>query len=271
VRYASLLGSAFRAHAPALALSLLDPKLNFSEEEGAAGAPPSAVPRADGQPLSPHDLKRISSYASALVDHHLVRDLVPPLARAYFAGRLPVSLSYAQAAILVVLGLQQRELSDVEATLGLPSSQVLALFNKSMRRLHACLRASEEARVRAALPEPAPAPDMQPLAVGVDEDLEEGAARVNAAMREQQAALLGTLDMERYAIRGQDAEWDAALRGKGVPKTGFLSVKRGAGGAEGGEAEAEAPEAPRSEHKKQKKHKERDGERGSDKKRREST
>jgi N-acetyltransferase 10 len=140
-----------------------------------------------------------------------------------------------------------------------------------MRRLHACLRASEEARVRAALPEPAPAPDMQPLAVGVDEDLEEGAARVNAAMREQQAALLGTLDMERYAIRGQDAEWDAALRGKGVPKTGFLSVKRGAAG-EGGaaEAEAEAPEAPRSEHKKHKKHKERDGERGSEKKRRES-
>ena len=267
VRYASLLGSAFRTHAPALALSLLDPKLNFSEEEGAAGAPPSAVPRADGQPLSPHDLKRLNSYASALVDHHLVRDLVPPLARAYFAGRLPVSLSYAQAAIFVVLGLQQRELADVETTLNLPSSQVLALFNKAMRRLHACLRASEEARVRAALPEPAPAPDMQPLAIGVDEDLEEGAARVNAAMREQQAALLGTLDMERYAIKGQDSEWDAALRGKGVPKTGFLSVKRGAAG-EGAEAEAEA-EAPRSE-KKQKKHKERDGERGSEKKRRES-
>jgi N-acetyltransferase 10 len=266
VRYSSLLGSAFRAHAPALALSLLDPKLNFSEEEGAAGAPPSAVPRADGAPLSPHDMKRLNSYASALVDHHLVRDLLPPLARAYFAGRLPVSLSYAQAAILVVLGMQQRELSDVEATLNLPTSQVLALFNKAMRRLHACLRASEEARVRAALPEPAPAPDMQPLALGVDEDLEEGAARVNAAMREQQQALIGTLDLERYAIRGGDGDWDAALRGKGVPKTGFLSVKRAPGEDDAAEAQQEV--VPPSAERKSKKHKDRDGERGSEKKRR---
>ncbi len=265
VRYASLLAGAFRSHPPALALSLLDPKLNFTEEEGAAGAPPSAVPRADGAPLSPHDLKRLSSYAAALVDHHLIRDLVPPLARAYFAGRLPVSLSYAQAAILLCLGLQQRELADVDAALGLPTSQVLALFNKAMRRLHSCVRVSEEARARAALPRHGAAPALLPHAVGVEEDLAEGAAEANALMREQQAALLGTIDMGQYAIRGEEGDWDSALKGKGVPKTGFLSVKR----AHDPEAEeAAAPAAAEGDAKRKKKHGGKEGGGGGDKKKR---
>jgi N-acetyltransferase 10 len=64
------------------------------------------------------------------VDHHLVYDLLPSLARAYFARRLPASLSHGQAAILAVLGLQQRDVSACERELGLPANQVLALFNK---------------------------------------------------------------------------------------------------------------------------------------------
>lgn len=37
---------------------------------------------------------------------------------------------------------------QVEAELGLPASQVLALFNKAVRRLHGHLRAAKEAEVR---------------------------------------------------------------------------------------------------------------------------
>ena len=149
VRYTALLGSAFREHAPALALSLLSPALAFSEEEAAAAAPSAAdgVRRADGAPLSPYDMRRLQSYASNTVDHHLIRDLVPSLARAYFARRLPVPVSYAQAAILLTLGLQQRDVTAVEAALSLPSSQVLALFNKTVRKLHGALRAAAERRV----------------------------------------------------------------------------------------------------------------------------
>ena len=58
-------------------------------------------------------------------------DLLPALARAFFARRLPASLSFGQAAILTALGLQQRGLDDVGAALGLPANQVLALFNKA--------------------------------------------------------------------------------------------------------------------------------------------
>jgi N-acetyltransferase 10 len=143
--------------------------------------------------------------------------------------------------------------------LNLPTSQVLALFNKAMRRLHACLRVAEESRARAELPAHGAAPALLPHAVGVDEDLAEGAAEANALMREQQAALLGTLNMSQYAIRGEEGDWDTALKGKGVPKTGFLSVKRAhdtdAEGADGGGDAAAAATTPGDgEHKKKKKH-----------------
>ncbi len=54
-------------------------------------------------------------------------DLLPALSRAYLGGRVPVSLSYGQAAILLVLGLQLKEVADLEDTLSLPANQVGAV------------------------------------------------------------------------------------------------------------------------------------------------
>lgn len=70
------------------------------------------------------------AYSNNVVDHHLVLDLLPSLARAYFSRRLPATLSPGQAAILTVLGLQQRDVSACERDLGMQSNQILALFNK---------------------------------------------------------------------------------------------------------------------------------------------
>jgi N-acetyltransferase 10 len=135
-----------RRYSPALALTLLDPKLDFSEAETAAGTQAGAVVgRADGSGTSPHDLRRLQAscadeavrrvvcgrflgtlradnlsvhlrcltnppvdlrpqaYSNNLVDHHLVLDLLPGLAGAYFAGRLPVSLTYGQVRVRVWL------------------------------------------------------------------------------------------------------------------------------------------------------------------------
>jgi len=238
VRYASLLAGAFREHSPALALSLLAPRLSFSDAEAALGCAPALVPRADGSPLSPHDLRRLSAYCGGLVDHHLVRDIVPPLARAFFAQRLPASLSHAQAALLAVIGLQQRELEDAEKALNLPAAQALALFNKSMRRIFACLQAAETSRAEAELPANdstalrATVAAMAPHPVSLEEEMAEGAREV---LREQQKALVEALDVRRYAIKGTDDEWGAALAGSrqgAQPGGGLLSVKRAKGEGE---------------------------------------
>ena len=78
----------------------------------------------------------MQAYSNNLVDHHLILDLLPFLARAYFARRLPAPMSYGQAAILVSLGLQQRDVSECEKALNLPASQILALFNKVRQLQH---------------------------------------------------------------------------------------------------------------------------------------
>ncbi len=90
----------------------------------------------------------LQAYANNLVDHHLILDLLPPLARAFFSRKLPASLSHAQAAILLSLGLQMKEVSGAEQELQLPANQVLALFNKVGLRLQR-QRLATEARMQA--------------------------------------------------------------------------------------------------------------------------
>uniref|UniRef100_A0A1D2A005 RNA cytidine acetyltransferase n=2 Tax=Auxenochlorella protothecoides TaxID=3075 RepID=A0A1D2A005_AUXPR len=218
-RFAALLPAAFRAFPPALALSVLDPRLAWSEAEVQAGVQGGlALAKLDGGELSPHDLKRLQAYSANLVDHHLILDLVPPLAGAYFAGRLPATLSYTQAAILLSLGLQRLDIAQVEEALGLPASQTLALFNKALRRLHAHLRAAKEAAVERTLPAPKPLA-LLPHAQDLDAELDEAAAAVRASS----APTFRPEDVEEYAIRFGDADLEEAV-GAGV-RPGLVSVK----------------------------------------------
>jgi len=50
-----------------------------------------------------HGLTPAQAYSNNLVDHHLILDLLPGLAAAFFAGHLPASMSLAQAAILLAM------------------------------------------------------------------------------------------------------------------------------------------------------------------------
>ena len=235
-RFASLLAGAFKEFAPALALSVLDPKLRFAESEAAAaaagGVAASRVIRADGQSVSPYDMKRLQAYAANLVDHHLILDLIPALSKSYFAGNIPVTLSYSQAAILLCLGLQQRDVSAVEASLDLPSSQVLALFSKAVRRLHQQLRAAKEAEVGRELPKAARHVTMVPHEDDLDAELDEGARAVSEAMKEA----IRPEELNLYAIRSGADDFEAAAAAAGggggaaLKSGGIVSVAGGKGG-----------------------------------------
>ena len=91
--------------------------------------------------LTEFDLRRLESYADNLVDYHLILDLLPLLSSMLFTSRLPVQLSFTQQAILIGLGLQHKSVDVISKELGLQVQQVLAQFNKAMRKCSQRLRA----------------------------------------------------------------------------------------------------------------------------------
>jgi len=215
---------------------------------GGAKAPPSSpssrsyplpVAHADGTPLTPHDLARLAAHAASLVDGNAVSDLVPPLAAAWCAGRLPVALSAAQAALLVSLGLQRSSADEAAAALGLPVQQCLALFSKASRRLHAHLRALAAAAADAAELPPRPTSAAAVAARGA------GAAAAAVAAERVSHAALESLDAEldeeaRRASKAAAAALAAELEGEDLAAfavgDGIVAEAEAAAAAAGGAA-----------------------------------
>ena len=94
--------------------------------------------------LTSYDLKRLEAYASNIVDHHIIMDLVPTLARLYYLDRLPIALSFTQGATLLGIGLQNKTIDDLEKDLKLEGRQLLANFNKVVVRITKFLRSLRE-------------------------------------------------------------------------------------------------------------------------------
>jgi len=219
-RFRSLLGAAFREFDPSLALVVLDPKLSFTDEQRESALQgDGSVAKSAGELFTPYDLKRLQAYSSNLVDHHLVLDLVPSLAHAFFAERLPANLSYIQAAILLMLGLQQRGIDSIQKHLDLPSNQILALFNKAVRKVHAHIKQVKIAAVDRALPT-AKQVDFQAHERDLDEDLEEAAEEVKQQMQER----LNADSLQKYAI-SDAADFQSVLQSKAPPTSGLVSLK----------------------------------------------
>ena len=245
-RLAALLGMSFRQMGVDLALSLLDPGAAATSSSAAAStADADVAPTSDQLDylLGPYDLKRLQSYSRNLVDHHLVMDLVPLLASLRFTGRLTTPLSHVQLAILLGLGLQHKNLEQIGGELGLPSSQVTALFNKAVRRMVGTLRKVVEDTEAATLPHSsadarAAGDALRPLeGGGLDAELDAGAAASLKQLQDDQARKQAAWldgdegELAQYAIKGSDADWDAALASGKAPK--HVSVKRAAGDANG--------------------------------------
>ena len=73
VRFITLLAGAFRAFAPALALSVLDPKLTFSDADSQqAVTAGTSVLKADGSSFTAYDLKRLQVYRAHLLGTALI-------------------------------------------------------------------------------------------------------------------------------------------------------------------------------------------------------
>ncbi|KAG9245727.1 GNAT acetyltransferase 2-domain-containing protein [Calycina marina] len=246
-RFLELLSDEFRVFPSILALSIdesskLGAKLDTSD-------PPRPLTRQDLDALlTPYDLKRLEAYANSLLDYRVIRDLVRRLAMTYFTGRLSaVKLTGIQSSILLALGLQHKDLSAIETELSLPSSQLLAMLTKIMRKLSSHFSALVSGAIEASLPardtigvsreDASGAHDDEivdekfaPLESALAEELEEGGDEAMAGLREKQRQMIDALPLDRYEIEDgtlgwKDAEKQVLSAMKGEQNNVVVSVK----------------------------------------------
>ncbi|KAI1491190.1 GNAT acetyltransferase 2-domain-containing protein [Biscogniauxia mediterranea] len=250
-RFLSLLSYNFRNFHHSLALSV--------DESASAGArlDPSYKPvplskEALDATLTPFDLKRLEAYANNLLDYHVILDLVPTLANFYFTGRIKrdVSLSGIQQAILLAVGLQRKEMDAVAEEINIPTSQLLAMFIKIMKKITSHFESLISNAIEATLPkrdaigvsvenasgvhdDEKVDTRFAPLQTSLENELEEGGDEALIELRKKQRELIDSLPLDQYEVEGDAPAWEdaekqvlnATQRGQSNPVVSVKSSK----------------------------------------------
>lgn len=142
--FLELLVHQFRSFSPQLALSIVRAMKNNKDKS------------IDRQVITKEELNKffltsrklaiLELYSKTLVDYHQVIPLMFRLSKLYFLDWLPesVDLSAVQATILLAIGIQGRSVNQTAAQLNLEPTQLLGLFNRSVKKLEAALLTIEE-------------------------------------------------------------------------------------------------------------------------------
>uniref|UniRef100_A0A673MAE7 RNA cytidine acetyltransferase n=1 Tax=Sinocyclocheilus rhinocerous TaxID=307959 RepID=A0A673MAE7_9TELE len=179
-RFLSLLSFQFSKFSPTLAL-------NISQNKNAKADSPAEL----AATFTPYDLKRLEMYSRNMVDYHLIMDMIPVIARMFFLKQLgDITLSVAQCALLLGIGLQHKSIDELEKEIELPGSQLMGLFNRVIRKVMQFFNTLQE----------------------------------NAVEAEMVATKDISMEPTVYMIRGDDEEWDHVLKKAG--HTAIVSIKR---------------------------------------------
>uniref|UniRef100_A0A1A8N845 RNA cytidine acetyltransferase n=1 Tax=Nothobranchius pienaari TaxID=704102 RepID=A0A1A8N845_9TELE len=214
-RFLSLLSYQFSGFSPSLALSILQNKKSKEETSSLSSADLAAH-------FTPYDLRRLELYSRNMVDYHLIMDLVPAVARLFFLKQLgDVSLSAAQCALLLGIGLQHKTVDQLEKELDLPSSQLMGLFNRLIRKFVQTFTSIQEKAIEADMVTTKDV-SMEPTVRSLNEDLSE-AAKEFEEMHKKDLDKVKEMNLEEYTIRGKDEEWDQVLKTAG--NSAVISIK----------------------------------------------
>lgn len=129
---------------------------------------------------------------------------------------------FSLQAILLGIGLQHKTVDTLSTELELPSSQLLALFNRSIRRIVQYLNSILEEEVEKTLITRKEV-NLTPVAKSMQMELEEAASELEKKQKKELEKLKKE-NFEQFAIKGSEEEWGKALSGKG--KKNIITVKR---------------------------------------------
>ncbi|XP_072475293.1 RNA cytidine acetyltransferase isoform X2 [Notamacropus eugenii] len=216
-RFLSLLAYQFSAFSPALALNILQNK-NIGEKSQAE------LSRAELEvAFLSYDLKRLEMYSRNMVDYHLIMDLIPAISRMHFLNQLgQLSLSAAQSALLLGVGLQHKTMDQLEKEIELPCSQLMGLFNRIIRKVVQLFSVIQEKAIEEQM---GAAKDvvMEPTLKSLSEDLDEAAKEFQEKHRKE-VGKLKNMDLSQYIIRGDDEDWNEVLN-KAGQNASIVSLK----------------------------------------------
>ncbi|XP_028917575.1 RNA cytidine acetyltransferase [Ornithorhynchus anatinus] len=216
-RFLSLLSYQFSTFSPSLALNILQNK-NIGKKVLAA------LSRQELEAVFiSYDLKRLEMYSRNMVDYHLIMDMIPTISRMYFLNQLgDMSLSAAQAALLLGIGLQHKSLDQMEKEIELPSSQLMGLFNRIIRKVVQLFSLIQEKAIEEQM---VATKDivMEPTIKSLNDDLNE-AAKEFQEKHQKEMGKLKEMDLSQYIIRGDDEEWNEVLN-KAGQNASLVSLK----------------------------------------------
>lgn len=212
-RFLSLLSYQFRDFTALQALSI-DESASIGAQLDSSNTPPPFTKSDLDAILTPFDLKRLGSYANNMLDYHVILDMVPTLAELYFSGRLrsDIRLSPAQQTILIAIGLQRKDLDVISAELSSPSSQLLAMFIKILRKITSHFESLVSKAIEADMPKPASVgvsrenasgaheveeTKFAPVETSLDDELEEGGNEALLELRQKQRELIDSLPLDQ--------------------------------------------------------------------------
>ncbi|KAG8159835.1 hypothetical protein KVR01_010472 [Diaporthe batatas] len=242
-RFMELLSYQFRTFPSVLALSI-----DESANAGAAldDVEPRPLTKAElDERFTPHDLKRLESYANNMLDYHVILDLIPRIAELYFLGRIKnsVKLSGIQQSILLSVGLQRKDMDAVAEEHGsLQSSQLLAMFIKILRKITTHFSSVVSGAYDAEMPktdigvsrenatgvhdDEIVDSKFQPLEKNLEEELDEEGDEALKEVRRKQRELIDSLPLDQYQIEGNEEVWkDAEEQVKKGKGSNVVSVK----------------------------------------------
>merc|ERR1719469_653215 len=215
-RLLSLFAGPFRHFNVKMASDLLSDSAPGDQEESTKRGQRSKITNAElSTLLTPYDQQRLDLYARNLCDHHLLA-----VSKLYFSHRMgpEFSVSKVQEALLCGIGLQLKTVDQLAEELRLPSHQILAMFNKSLRKISKSLAAvvREDAEGEEALREESlrkqsrlvrAVEDVAPTTLAEEENV--GAGEVMESIRADSSVALPPRiakdeELSRYVVKGSD-------------------------------------------------------------------
>lgn len=178
--------------------------------------------------LTPHDVQRLESYVRNQIEYRLILDLTNDLSSLYFQMRLPnAPLDALQKAILLGIGSQNKNLDNLVSEFNMPSSQILAKFYDTIKKLTKNLLQIMQKKIESEMLDEVQlnaGKEFKPLDQTMDEELDEEAKKLEKKQKKELIKLKKE-SLAQYAIKGSDTDWAKALNKS--DKKSVISVKSG--------------------------------------------